>query len=419
MNVRKAAFGMLAVLTAGGSGCAFGPKVLERTHGRYAESVRQVEEEQLLRGIIHLRYSESPLELDITAIAAQYELSAGAEARPFFSTESNNTDFRSFSTVLPDLMASGANRPTMTFAPRDDGSATRRFLTPISFETLVFLCQTSWPVSSVLQLWVERINGVPNAVGASGPIRDGVPDFARFRRATEVMNAVQQRELASVRTDERTVEVGGPFPAEAMTAAAAVEAAKAGFEYHPRPGGKEWVLVRKERRLRVEVSPGAESSPELMELCGLLNLIPGRASYDIALVPRGSPDPLRFPTAPKAEMTAVPRSTAQVLTFLANGVEVPPDHVLTGLVRPQLDADGRVFDDRELTRGLFEVHVCKGHKPPPCAYISVHYRGYWYYIDDRDTQSKATFALVLQVSRLDFARQQLGVAPTLTLPAGR
>ena len=46
------------------------------------------------------------------------------------------------------------------------------------------------------------------------------------------------------------------------------------------------------------------------------------------------------------------------------------------------------------------------------------YRDYWYYIDDRDQESKATFALVLGVSRLDFDRQQPG-GPFLTLPVAR
>ena len=53
--------------------------------------------------------------------------------------------------------------------------------------------------------------------------------------------------------------------------------------------------------------------------------------------------------------------------------------------------------------------------------MAVHYRGYWYYIDDRDQESKATFALMLQLSRVDFARQPIGGsrAPLLTLPVGR
>ena len=70
-------------------------------------------------------------------------------------------------------------------------------------------------------------------------------------------------------------------------------------------------------------------------------------------------------------------------------------------------------------RGLFRVHVCKGHKRPACAYIAVRYRDHWFYIDDRDHDSKATLLLMMQLRRLDFQRQKIGVAPALTLPIGR
>jgi hypothetical protein len=84
-----------------------------------------------------------------------------------------------------------------------------------------------------------------------------------------------------------------------------------------------------------------------------------------------------------------------------------------------VDEHGRTIDGRELTSGLFEVHVCSGHKPPPNAFVAVRYRGSWFYIDDGDAASKATFALMLQIGRLDFARERLGARPVLTLPAGR
>jgi hypothetical protein len=409
------------VVALGGGGCAFGPKALERTHGRYNEAVNCVEEEQLLRNIVRMRYNETPSHLSINSIAAQYELAGTAEARPFFiapNPSNSNIVFRTFTSILPDVSVSGANRPTVTLDPADSSDAVRQFLTPIPLDTLIFLAQSSWPVSTVLRLWVERLNGVPNAATGSGPPRDVPPDFARFLRAAELFQVAQDRELASVRAEERVTEVGGPLPADAITAAAAVEAARSGLEYRRGPDGKSWVLVRRERRLVVEVSPGAENSPEIVELTGLLNLVPGQPRYDITVAARGAPDPARFPTPPSAELSVVPRSTAQVLFYLANGVEVPPEHVCAGLVRPALDAEGHAIGP-ELTRGLFEVHVAGGHRPPPTAFVPVKYRGYWYYIDDRDQASKATFALVLQLGRLDFAREPLRRGPVLTLPAGR
>jgi hypothetical protein len=113
------------------------------------------------------------------------------------------------------------------------------------------------------------------------------------------------------------------------------------------------------------------------------------------------------------------RSTAQVYFFLANGVEVPLDHIAAGTVRPAVGPDGRPFDGRAVTAGLFEVYASKGHKPPGTAFVAVKYRDYWYYIDDRDQASKATFALVLQLAKLDFGLQEPTGGPFLTLPVGR
>lgn len=401
------------VILAAGAGCAFGPKALEKTHGRYAESVRRVEDEQLLRRLVLLRYNETAVGLDVSNIAAQYELSAGAEARPFFiapNPSNSNIVFRTFTSILPDLTLAGANRPTVTLTPDTDGGSTRRFLTPITLDTLIFLTQSGWPVDAVLRVWVERMNGVPNGLTASGPGRDEPPDYERFRRVAELILTAQRQELAAIRTDDRLTEVGGSVPAEAVTPAAMVDAAKNGLEFRPRDDGKAAELVRKERRLVVEVSPGAENSPEMVELGGLLNLTPGRPRYDVVVSNHGVPDPAKFPGPPSPDLRVVPRSTAQAAYFLANGVEVPPEHACSGLAPAR--------DNTAVTRGLFAVHACGGRKPPPTAFVAVAYRGYWYYVDDRDQASKTTFALMLHLSRLDFARDPLR-GPALTLPVGR
>ena len=280
-------------------------------------------------------------------------------------------------------------------------------------DNLVFLMHTGWPASKLLRLWAERLNGVRNVAPANGSACTGVPPGS-LQRALELLQSAADRELLSIRSEEKITEVSGPLPAETASPAAAVEAAKQGLELRPRADGKTWALIRRTRELVVEVTPGGEQDPELVEAEQLLNLLPGQSRYQLLVAPGIVPDPLRHPTPPTIQLRITPRSTAQVYQYLANGVDVPPEHVLAGLVCPTAGADGH-----DSTGGLFAVYTCGGHKPPASAYIAVKYRGWWYYIDDHDAQSKATFALILQLSQLDLRRRPPGGGPLLTLPAGR
>lgn len=81
-----------------------------------------------------------------------------------------------------------------------------------------------------------------------------------------------------------------------------------------------------------------------------------------------------------------------------------------------------MFDWRGVTAELFTVCAVKQHHRPELAYVAVGYRDHWFYIGDRDHASKATFNLMLQLTRLDLSgegsRSWRG-SPLLTLPVGR
>lgn len=404
-------------LGAGGlSGCAFGPFVVEKSHGPYAAAVHNVDEQQLLGNIVRLRYVDSPHALEVTSIASQYELDASAEARPFFSTEAaGSAFFRDFSRVLPFGGVSASNRPTISLAPSDDSGSIRRFMTPISLETLIMLSQSGWTTSSVLRIWVDRMNGVPNLASPGVPPRDVPPDFARFVRACELLQTAQDGELMSLHADERIVQAGGPLKQQQMTAEAVVQAAEHGYEYRPSDDGESWSLVRRDRKLVLTVNPAGRNSAELAELQQLLNLAPDADDYELA-VGAGVPDPLRNQREPSRSLVVTPRSSAHALFFIANGVQVPPAHQAAGLV--SLSGGEAAL---QATEGLFRVYSCAGrrHKRPACAYAAVWYRDHWFYVDDADRASKATLMLMLQLRRLDFNRIQTGTIPALTIPVGR
>ena len=49
------------------------------------------------------------------------------------------------------------------------------------------------------------------------------------------------------------------------------------------------------------------------------------------------------------------------------------------------------------------------------AHVAIPYKGYWFYIDETDQDTKSTFSLLIELSRLKLTGKA-GPGPVLTLP---
>jgi hypothetical protein len=101
--------------------------------------------------------------------------------------------------------------------------------------------------------------------------------------------------------------------------------------------------------------------------------------------------------------------------FLSHAIRIPPEHLCAGVAVLTADEFDAPFDWADVTGDLLLVQHSR-HKPE-CAAVAVKYRGYWFYIDDRDHSSKATFVLLMQLFELR-AGGGAGTGPVLTLPVG-
>jgi hypothetical protein len=418
-GIARALFALVPLV----SGCSFGPLVLEKSHGRFQESVKRVQDEEFLRNIVKLRYTEGYNNLDVASITAQFELDGFLGAQSFFSSSSSNGLFKSFNQTLPQANVTGANRPTISLIPDDESATIRRLLTPVTSETILFFADTGWPIGTIYRLWLDSANSVSNAEGSrgAGPSRTCVPGYAQFRRVADLLQLLVLRGDATFGIDVRNVPQGVPLPAERLTPETQLEAVKNGMEYVAGTRPNTLVLARVERKKVLKLHPMTLASPEYLELCDLLWLQPGLTQYDVTTgaLP---PYPESFPPARLTTIDLRPRSTVQALFYMSHGVSVPPEHLAEGVAQSTVGPDGRPFDWRQVTAGLFSVCSVKQHHRPEGAYVAVPYRGYWFYIDDRDHASKATFNLMLQLTRLDLAgapTQARQGSPILTLPVGR
>lgn len=397
------------------AGCALGPRMIEINRLRYNDSVKVTTERQLLLNIVRLRYIDTPSSLSVTTIAEQPEIVAGLKAIPFFTSAAAGNSFGGYAgSILPSAELSGAVRPTLSYSPLDDQEFTRRLFTPITLEGTLYISKTTWSASTVFRLYLENMNWVSNAETASGPTPRVAPDYEEFQSGIQALQRLQDRKLMAFFSEDREEKLTDPVPQGAGVAAAAVESAKAGFEYRG-DSTNGWVVTRKQKQPILRIGAIPEGDADWAAFSRIFHLDPDCRSFDITT---DSLDPFlaEGKGAGLRQIDLETRSLIQVLFFVSQGVDVPAEHVASGVAPSTTDADGTPFDWHKVMHGLLRVHCVAGKKPPATAHVAVPYKGHWFYIDESDRDSKSTFSLLMELSRLELGVRTGQQAPLLTLP---
>jgi hypothetical protein len=405
-----------ALLAATLAGCAIGPRALQESRLQYNEVVKSTTEQQLLLNIVRLRYTDTPSSLAVANIAAQFELVKSLSIVPFFAASGAAIN-QSFRSILPGAGLTAADRPTLSLVPIDDQEFTRRLFTPLSLDGVVYLAKTTWPIGTVFRLYLENLNWVPNAELASGPTPRSAPPYAEFLRGVLALQELQQKGQVVIGTEEREEPVGGAIPATQVTAGNVIEAAKNGFELRPVASGGSWQAVKKVRKPVLYVDPAAATSAEAREFARAFKLRPGQLKFELT-VDQVQPFDARGNARDFTVLDLETRSLLQAMYFLSHGVEIPPEHASGRLAPMTRDEKGGLFDWSRVTDGLFRVRWAAGDAPPPTAHVAIAYQGRWFYIDATDHDTKATFSLLMELSRLELQPRE-GDRPLLTLPLGQ
>lgn len=397
------------------TGCASGPASLIDTRLPYNEAIKVTTEQQLLLNIVRLRYTDTPSSLAVANVTAQFEIVKQLQLTPFFSASGAEPN-RSYTSILPQAGISYADRPTISLVPIDDAEFTRKLFTPLTVDGVLYLAKTTWPISTVFRLYLENINWVPNAELASGPTPRLAPPYSSFLRGVEALGKLQAEGQIVFGTQERFDPVNDSIPAAKVDAMAVIEAAKNGFEFKFNKADASATLGKRARHPMLFIDPKALESPITKEFVSAFMLKPGQTRYELT-----ADDVEPFSSADNAAFEVLdiePRSLLQALYFISHGIEIPPEHSQSGIARTTFDRNGKVFDWAPVTAGLFQARWSKGDSPPVNAHVSVRYRDYWFYIPGDDHDSKATFSLLMELSRLDL-QTRTGDRPVLTLPIGR
>lgn len=349
---------LLPVLLVFLSSCvAVGDGAVAASRTEYNVALRRSDDEQLLLNLVRLRYGDRILFLEASALTTQFKFRASADATSDFGSQ------------VPEAFGLDAGvifeeNPTVSYTPLQGADYVQRVLSPVPLEALFLLDNSGWSSERALRVLVEEMNGVANARGANGPTPALAPDYEPFRRVTQLLRVLELR----------------------------------GLTYGAREGDG----------LAIVFEPEALGTPEHAELCAMLELDPTRREVYVN-ASAGS-------RSRRADVLNIRfRSISGAMAFLSHAVEVPERDVAAGRVATTVDAEGRPFDWQRVTDGLMRIRSSETR--PAEAAVAVRHRGSWFFIDDRDIDSKSTFAMLGQVLALQAGDVQ-STLPVLTIPVG-
>jgi hypothetical protein len=349
----------VAVLILAGGCASVGPPVLARDRFDYGSAVGESWKRQTLLNIVKLRYLDAPIFLDVAQIVSGYQLqttvSAGGSASLEPSSVPTIGSFLNFG-----AQGSFTDRPTITFVPLTGDQYIRGIVTPLRPEQVFSAILAGWPAETILFAAVSSLNGLANQRLAGVAPRLADP---RFLRAVRLIGSL-----------EASGAVGFRFVEGKQPATRAILFFRRGQ------------LTDRERQ-------------EIDEARQLLGLNPEVTEFELAFGPTPASD---------REIAVQTRSLVQILLEVGGQVSVPASHVAEGRATPELaGSDAQV---------LRHVRIHSSPERVPHAFLSVSYRDHWFWIDDRDLDTKRSFSLLMLLFALADTGEKKGL-PLLTIPA--
>ncbi len=352
---------MILCVAAFAGGCSrLGPNSIRGGRMAYNDAIVATGNEQVLAMIVRMRYEEPAGLLAVASVTAGVRIQ-GSVAGQFGVGASSN-----YAGNLVPLTAGMTyeESPTITYTPVQGETYLRQLLTPVPLDLTILLMNATGDSTMCATLLVRRINGVRNDDNAPGA---AAGESSQFARIVELLASLHRRGWLM------WAQEAGEKPSIAM-------------------------LLQGE---------GDEYVQQVRELHDALHLsAPQHVDQPITI-----PVYLGVGPRPAGAIEIVTRSAYDLFQVASAGVDVPVEHVESGLARAMANA------------GLASryVHIVRTESRPADALVAIRHHGWWYSIDSRDQETKAAFRMLeaLMSARIADSASAKSAMPILTIPAAR
>jgi len=319
------------------AGCAhLGPRSVPVDRFDYSTAIADSWKQQTLLNIVKLRYMDLPVFVDVASIVAGYSLQTGVAVNGVVSSE--NAIQGNYGSIGGQAIYT--DRPTITYVPMTGEKFLRGLITPIDPKNIFFMLQSGYAADFLLGLTVESLNGVRNRSTAGGTVREADPEFLR---ALQLMREVQAAGAIGMRVEEDKAK------------------------------GSTAVLFFRRDDVPADI---AEKAAEVRRL---LKLSADQQKFALTYSPaRGAEN----------ELAVNSRSMLQIMGAFASYLDVPEAHLNDHSAVP-------AFENAPTETRQDRVRIHSGKDKPAAAFAAVHYRDYWFWIDEGDWPTKRALTAVM------------------------
>jgi hypothetical protein len=350
---RVSGFLLLTLGLAGGC-TAVGPRTIARDRFDYSAAIGDSWKRQTLLNIVKLRYMDPPIFVDVGQIVAGYTLETGVNIGGKFEGGANNLTLGG-TTKYTD-------RPTVTYTPLTGNQFVKSLMNPLPPESVFFLIQSGWPADGILLATLSGMNGLKNQTAS---VHGTVPPDPDFLRALELLRRIQLAGGVALRIHQ--------------------------------DAQKQQTTILALRRPDLAAETRAESE----ELRRLLKLDPVADEFKLVFGATAATD---------KELAVATRSILQLMATMAAHVEVPAKDLAEHRAAPG-------WENVPSTAGALRlIHIHSSKDKPADAFVAVSYRGLWFWIDDRDLQSKRVFSFMMMLFTLADSGEKQNL-PLVTISA--
>lgn len=347
--------GLLSVVL---SGCSVvGPQAISNGRLAYNDVIAKTNDQQMLMVMLKNRYEERGSLLAVSSVTANVRVVTSLGIQAGFG----DSDDYSGNLVPLTAGATYEENPTISYSPVEGAGYLNQVMSPLPMATVARMVVNLTDPQPYLIALISSVNGIHNPEFVRSPSDSDL----RFKRYAELMaELITSRRLHWAR----------------------VSAERGEFSI---------ILDRSDPEQR-------ENVDELLSLLGLP--LPSPEEHTIV-----APVSQALYGRESGGVGLTTRAIYELVEVMSAAVQVPEPHQRNGvaLVYPSLGLIGE------------NLQIRSSEERPEFASVSVRYRDYWFYIDDRDMATKRFFKLVTALWSATMAENTNAKVPLLTVPVSR